>query len=309
VQTYTRNLFAAVAATRDGTTALNWGAVAHEPASNDDGAGADLPPGPADRAASLLRTIETQIIPRLLMAHCHDEVPAPDAGRPLPRVGPDEVALLTDIVLGRAPGSAAAYLRSRRGEGLDIESLYLELLAPTAQRLGALWEADLCDFTEVTVGLWRLQQLVNEYSASFQRGEGGASRRSGHRALLAPVPGSQHNFGLLMVVEFFRRAGWDVWADPGTDLPTLSQAVSSGWYDLVGLSVGSECHVPQVASAILALRKASLNPAVVVMVGGPVTGLMDNFVDLVGADATAGDARTAVAEAERLVAAARSSSA
>lgn len=309
MQTYTRNLFAAVAATQDGTTALNWGAVNQDPAAAGGGDAGELSPGPADRAASLLRTIETQIIPRLLMAHCHDEVPAPDAGRRLPLVGPDEVALLTDIVLGRAPGSAGAYLRARRSEGLDIESMYLELLAPTAQRLGALWEADLCDFTEVTVGLWRLQQLVNEYSASFQRGERGANRRSGHRALLAPMPGSQHNFGLLMVVEFFRRAGWDVWADPGTDLAALSHAISSGWYDLLGLSVGSECHVPQVASAILALRKASLNPAVIVMVGGPVTGLVDNFVSLVGADATASDARSAVAEAERLVAAARSSSA
>lgn len=304
MQTYTRNLVGPAAVTQDSTTALQWGVIsdiplAHEPDGEpapDDGGS-----GPGDHAASLLRTIETQIIPRLLMAHCQHDDPAAPSSRPLPVVGPAEVAALTDIVLGRAPGTAADYVRARRAEGLDIEQMYLALLAPTAERLGALWEADLCDFTEVTVGLWRLQQLVNEYSSAFQRGQAG--RRSGYRALLAPAPGSQHNFGLLMVVEFFRRAGWDVWADPAADLGQLTSTIAGGWYDLVGLSVGSECHVPQVASAILALRKASLNPSVVVMVGGPVVGLLDNFVAQVGADATAGDARSAVAEAERLVAA------
>lgn len=302
MQTYTRHLAGPAATAQDGTTALQWGAVSRGPgAGGTEDTPAEGDPGPGDRAASLLRTIETQIIPRLLMAHCHADSPAAPSSRPLPVVGPAEVAVLTDIVLGRVAGSAADYVRARRAEGLDIESMYLELLAPTAERLGALWEADLCDFTEVTVGLWRLQQLVNEYSSAFQRGE--HSRRSGHRALLAPAPGSQHNFGLLMVVEFFRRAGWDVWADPGADLHELTRTIGSSWYDLLGLSVGSECHVPQVASAILTLRQASLNPAVVIMVGGPVVGLLDNFVAQVGADATAGDARQAVAEAERLVAA------
>ena len=88
----------------------------------------------------------------------------------------------------------------------------------------------------------------------------------------------------------------------------LTQTVATGWYDLLGLSVGSECHLEAVASAILTMRKASLNPAVVVMVGGPVVGLVDDFVARVGADGTAGDARCAVAEAERLVAARSSDS-
>lgn len=294
MQTYTRNLFGgAPSATQEcAGGGLQWGA-AEQPAPEAI--------SPMDRAASLLRTIETQIIPRLLLAHCHHDSGASHESRPLPHTGPAEVATLTDIVLGRRPGSAAEYMRARRAEGIDIEALYLDLLAPTAQRLGALWEADLCDFTEVTVGLWRLQQLVNEYSSAFQRTE--PRRRSAWRAMLAPAPGSQHNFGLLMVVEFFRRAGWDVWADPGAGLPELTHALSTGWYDVVGLSVGSECHADGVASAILALRQASLNPAVVVMVGGPVVNLLDGFAVQVGADAMAMDARAAVAEAERLVAA------
>lgn len=304
MQTYTRNLFGPPAATQDCASALQWGAASQNATQGTDH-GSGQPPadalGPKDRAASLLRTIETQIIPRLLLAHCHHGSGAEDTSRPLPHSGPAEVATLTDIVLGRRPGSAADYVRARRAEGLDIESLYLDLLAPTAERLGALWEADLCDFTEVTVGLWRLQQLVNEYSGAFQRT--GGRQRCSYRAMLAPAPGSQHNFGLLMVVEFFRRAGWDVWADPAAGLVELTQAIATGWYDMLGLSVGSECHVGGVASAILVLRKASLNPALVVMVGGPVVNLLDDFVGQVGADAMAGDARAAVAEAERLVSA------
>ena len=142
---------------------------------------------------------------------------------------------------------------------------------------------------------------MRELSPSFldQR----TSRTNGPRILLVPPPGESHTFGLSMVYEFFRRAGWEVWADPAPGLAALSQAIATGWYDMVGLSVGSECHVETVASAILALRKASLNPAVVVMVGGPVVNLIDGFAAQVGADAMAGDARAAVAEAERLVSA------
>jgi len=66
--------------------------------------------------------------------------------------------------------------------------------------------------------------------------------------------------------------------------------------------LGAECQAKAVSSAILKLRKASKNPAVVVMVGGPAVVLSPEFVVLVGADGTAPDAASAVTEAESLVA-------
>ena len=252
-----------------------------------------------DCVASLLRTIEVEIIPRLMLAHRqpgNDDIGPRVAAEPSSAEQVDE---LTDIVLRRDIADAQAYVQARRQAGLSVEALYLELLAPVAQRLGAMWEADLCDFTQVTVGLWRLQQIVHEHGAAFQRER--PARVSARRALLVPAPGSQHTFGLLMVSEFFRRAGWQVVGDPTLSVAAALAAAATEWFDVIGLSVGSECHVDAVASAILALRRASPNPALVVMVGGPIVSLRADFVERVGADATAADAATAVALADQLV--------
>lgn len=265
---------------------------------------------PEDKAASLLRTIEAEIIPRLMLAHrppSNDDIAPAD---PAASAGPEQVAELTEIILHRDPSSASAYVRGWQSKGLSIERTYLDLLAPTAQRLGALWEADLCDFTQVTVGLWRLQQIVYEHSGAFRDSAPAESAAEGarRRAMIVPAPGSQHTFGVFMVGEFFRRAGWAVWGDPLSTVDDMASALRGEWFDVVGLSVGSECHVDATASAILALRKTSLNPDVVVMVGGPIVASWANFVQQVGADATAADAADAVAEAERLVALRQASS-
>jgi methanogenic corrinoid protein MtbC1 len=257
-------------------------------------------PGPAECAASLRRTIEAEIIPRLMLAHL---LPSNDALAPVdsrPSLGEEEVGLLTELVLRRDSAAAQAYVRARHQAGLDVETLFLGLLSPVAKRLGEMWETDLCDFTQVTVGLWRLQQLVFEFSDVFQRDR--RMRACVRRALLAPAPGSQHTFGVVMVGEFFRRAGWDVRGDPSATLAEVKTCIAADSFDLLGLSLGTECQAKAVSSAILKLRKASRNPALVVMVGGPAVMLSPEFVDLVGADGTAKDAASAVTEAESLVA-------
>lgn len=251
-----------------------------------------------DRPDWLARTIEAEIIPRLMLAHQtgHADLTAPRGERVRP--GPTEVAELVQIVLANDPARPREYVQRLRADGVALEVLYLELLAPAARRLGAMWEDDLCDFTQVTLGLWRLQQVVYDLSPSFHASQARSPHR--RRAMLVPVPGSQHTFGILMVAEFFRRSGWDVWGEPTASGVELVHAARNDWFDMIGLSLGTEVHVSRVASVILALRKASMNPGVVVMIGGPVVGLRPELVALVGADATAPDAAQAVARAESL---------
>ena len=255
--------------------------------------------GAADCAASLRFTIEAEIVPRLMLAHRNsgnDETPPPldDACD-----RSEQASELADMLLRRDPADARNYVQSLRQAGMSVETLYLDLLAPAARRLGAMWEADLSDFTQVTVGLWRLQQIVHDHSALSDRGR--ATRVGGRRALLLPSPGSQHTFGLLLVGEFFRRAGWQVVGDPTIGVEAAKGLLAREPFDLLGLSVGSECHVDMAASAILTLRGASLNPSLVVMVGGPVANLWPDFAERIGADATAADAAMAVAMADSLV--------
>ena len=85
-------------------------------------------------------------------------------------IGPDEVSAFAAIALNSDAVVATAHVETLRAKGLGLECIYLELLAPAARHLGELWEADLCDFTQVTLGLWRLQQVMYDLSPAFQNG-------------------------------------------------------------------------------------------------------------------------------------------
>jgi methylmalonyl-CoA mutase cobalamin-binding subunit len=74
------------------------------------------------------------------------------------------------------------------------------------------------------------------------------------------------------------------------------------WFDVFGISVGSETHLDTLASVILEGRKASRNRSLLVVVGGPIVASTPGLVSRVGADATAEDAPEAIREVERLLA-------
>lgn len=252
-----------------------------------------------DNSRWLARTIEAEIIPRLMLAHCSVRQPLVQQKPAQTPPGSSEVEEFARIALDLDPSAVAAYVETLRTEGVPLDVIYMELLAPAARRLGVLWEADLCDFTQVTLGLWRIQQVMYDLSPAFHRSS--TESAGGRRALLSPAPQSQHTFGLLMVSEFFRRAGWDVWARTSATAHDIVSAARSEWFDVCGLSIGSETHVDTTVSVILDVRKQSKNPAIVVMVGGPVVSAHPDLVERVGADATAGDAESAVSRAEEIL--------
>ena len=184
-------------------------------------------------------------------------------------------------------------------QGMSVEMIYLDLLAPAARRLGALWEDDLCDFTEVTLGLGRLQHMLQELVPAF----GAEALCPVHtlRALLMPAPGDQHTFGLSMVVEFFSRSGWDV---ASGDISSGTNAVDMArleWFDIIGFSVGSETRLDWLSDCIRTVRQVSRNKNVGIMVGGPVFAEHPEYVELVGADCTAADGKDAPVQAENLI--------
>ena len=253
-----------------------------------------------ERTAWLLGTIESEIIPRLMLAHRTHAHLAPHGASTRGGPSSEEIERFANLAIAEDPAAALACVLELRHEGVSLEEIYLDLIAPAARRLGALWDADECDFSTVTVGLWRMQQVMYELSPAFQRDL--RSPDASRSALMAPAPGSQHTLGLFMVAEFFRRAGWSVSGEPSMTARELIQAASSEWFDIAGLSVGVESHVDGVAQLVTDLRRASRNQSLVVLVGGPVFTIYPEFFALTGADALAADATLAVAEAEALVA-------
>lgn len=248
----------------------------------------------------LARTIETEIIPRLMLAHRGVQHEFPLSPRVRTEPNADEVVELARLVVHNDASVSTAFVAGLRAAGMSLDVIYLDLLAPAARHLGALWEADLCPFADVTLGLWRLQQVMHGLGSAFQ--DEAAYKVHARRAMLVPVPGSQHTLGLFMVAEFFRRAGWDVWGDAMVSSHDIVTAVRAEWFDVVGISVATEAQFETLASVILAVRKASQNRSLVVIIGGPIVASTPGLVARVGADATADDAPQAVVQAETLVA-------
>jgi len=183
--------------------------------------------------------------------------------------------------------------------GNSVETVFVELLAPAARRLGEYWTADSEDFVGVTMGLWRIQEVLRELTLRIPpAARPGNGQRS---ALFSPMPGEQHSFGTLMVAECFQRAGWD------TDVliePTRSELTgkfAKRHYDLIGLTVSNDCSTSALSSLVTTIKAVSSNPQIKVLLGGRVINEQPELVRECGADATAHDAVSAVEVANDMV--------
>ena len=248
--------------------------------------------------ASLMEILETQIIPSLLAANEFAEPFYSTDGARTALPTETEISSFADLCTGLDENAPDLFVQGLMTEGLSSEAIFLNLLAPAARHLGYLWDEDLCDFSKVTVGLLRMQKITMRLGSDFQ--EKRKSPLEGMRALFAPVPGSQHTLGVLMVSEFFRREGWQVWMELGSSEEKLISAVKKDWFQVIGLSIGSEAHVESLTDTIRLIRTSSANRDVKILIGGPILAITPNLFKEVGADGAAGDAVSAVALAKNL---------
>lgn len=249
---------------------------------------------PSQRSSALAQVIEADIIPRLLIAR----------GGVVPEVAGSRLEADADDIADFAAMMVALDLRKANlvvsgaiGNGVSVESVLLDLLAPTAQRLGQMWVDDDLTFTDVTVGLCTLQNLLRSVTA----GDHEPSTVVDGRILIAATPGEQHSFGTLMLETMFRRAGWDTIGMPMSDAREIRSLVSRRDFAIVGFSLSRESAIDELTALIEEVREASRNPRLVVMVGGRVFNENPALVRRVGADMTACDGRAALVASNNVV--------
>lgn len=273
-------------------------AFAHNPEAAEYSGRPRRQPLPKRSPLGLAGVIEAEIIPRMLIVHRSGD-DGTRAALPCTGISAEQAASFTDLVIAHEAYTLIQHVESFLARGVTIETILIELLAPAARRLGEYWEEDRCDFVDVTMGLWRLQEIIHEMAARLP---GLAVRPSGERrALFAVAPGEQHSFGVVMVEEFFRRAGWQTWSAPDGSQAELVEIAGKQWLDMIGLSVSTEAHIESLRALIDNLRRKSRNPGVCIMVGGYLLESRPRLAQECGADVSAPDARQAVARAEILV--------
>jgi methanogenic corrinoid protein MtbC1 len=243
----------------------------------------------ADLAASeLAQLVETEIIPRLVQAH--QLVPAAASPK-----SDATIIQFMNLTLTREVDTLIAFVDDRLSTGQSIDTLFEDLLGPTALLLGEYWNEDRISFTDVTIAVGRLQHLVRALNS---RADTAVDEESARSAYFIPSASEQHTFGLFVLEDIFQRAGWRTWIETSaTDDQTVG-AVRSQWFDLLGISASRDSQIDEVAATIAAARRASRNPDLFILVGGRLFIEQPEIVSAVGADAlaTTGDQALLVAD-------------
>lgn len=246
---------------------------------------------------SINAIIEGDIIPRLLMAH--------SSGGTLPdsknnsEIAPSDALRFAALPLTHEAATLLEEVDTFLEQGVSVDAIYLDLLAPAARRRGEMWEEDECDFVDVTMGLWRLQEVMREVARRSPKVT--CALATPRSALFAPMPGDQHSFGAIMIEDVFARAGWQSEVIPRPERRELLDAVSHKSYDVLGLTLSRDCPSGALSKLVTAVRSVSANPNISILIGGRMVNQNPAIVAEVGADGTGVDARAALDVAERLV--------
>ena len=244
----------------------------------------------------LSRIIEGDIIPRLMLA-----LDSPSSTRNDQAIADrlkDSVDEFVHLVLAHDASVAVRYIGTLRTDGIPLSALYLDLLAPAARRLGELWEQDECSFTDVTIGVCRMNQVLLEFSRCFDATA--HSAHGGRNALVLPIPGEQHTFGILMVMEFMRRGGWNCYTGNPPTIREVHKLVRTQEFDVIGLSLSSDKNLDTMRRLVAEIRHGARNANAVILAGGRAFVEDPDLVAAVGADAMATDGPDAVEKLRRL---------
>jgi methanogenic corrinoid protein MtbC1 len=253
--------------------------------------------GQVEQHDSVNTIIESEIIPRLLMAHSATDTRT--RPRLLRGITPDEASRFAELPLRLEAASLLEEVDGFIAKGASVETICLDLLAPAARMLGEMWERDECDFLDVTMGLWRLQEVMREVAARSPVDFAGMALP--YSALFSPMPGDHHNFGTLMLDEVFARGGWRSEALVKPERRELLDRLARQPFDLIGLTLARDCPSAALSNLIKAVRNVSANPHIIVLVGGRMINENPVMAMEVGADGTGADALSALEFANSLV--------
>ncbi|MBL8330338.1 MAG: cobalamin-dependent protein [Rubrivivax sp.] len=244
-----------------------------------------------ERFDRLNRTLQSEVIPRLVRLH---------EGEPASLELLDgELGRFVDLLVSGSDGEVNASVDALHRRGLSVTQVFTQVLSPAARLLGERWDDDQCDFPTVTICLGRLQRLLREWAPAFNRECGGGP--NGRSVLLAQHREEQHSFGLSMVAEFFRADGWSVLGGVGAAVPDLVARVNREWFDVLGISIGTDLRVEWLREQVVRARAGSRNPHLLVLVGGPIFLVKPQLAATIGADAACEDGSLAPALCARLL--------
>ncbi|WEH38459.1 cobalamin-dependent protein [Streptomyces sp. NBC_01218] len=206
----------------------------------------------------------------------------PAAHHPLSRLRTD----LWDAVLEGDEYTATALVRDALDDGVDAESVLLDVIAPVQGRVGEEWAAD-----RITVAQEHAATAINDRVVGvLSHGPGVPPTGAAGRVTVACVDGEWHALPARILAEVLTLRGWRV-DYLGAQVPAahLIAHLHRTGADAVALSASLATRLPAAHATITACQ-ATGTP---VLVGGAAFGTDGRYARLLGADAWAPDARAA----------------
>jgi len=265
----------------------------------------------------LSQTLERELIPRLMEALksstdndielnntrarlLDSQIRQADGHASVAKPSATEVEEFIHLIIHHDASIGRGYVQALRERGVKLPSIYMHLFAEAAKRLGRMWDNDECDFTQVTIAVCRMHQLIHSFSDG-QIDKLHTDQDGAHKILLIPADGEQHTFGLLMVGEFFRRAGWVVYNGSTESEQELLGILSRQSFDAVGVSISAERNQQALHDQIARLREVSRNKQLLIVAGGYLINSHPDKAQELGADCAAQDGDGAVAQITELL--------
>jgi hypothetical protein len=116
----------------------------------------------AQRHARLLSVIEGQILPRLVIATGSPSAPPGRATSGDRDPTSDDVLELARLLIAHDAMVASEYVQVLRGQGASVESLWMQLVAPTARYLNQLASSGTVDARSIAGAQQRLHALLHQ---------------------------------------------------------------------------------------------------------------------------------------------------
>ncbi len=252
----------------------------------------------AQRRDILEDLLRRTVISRLCLAHPGDGPPV--AATAPERMGPgsDQAVALTRILRHESQGEVDRSVDWLIESGCSIEALLIDLIPAIESHLFTASLEDIGDHADVTLALWRLQELVERLSL---RTEAAAATRNGRRVLLATTEPARFRLRLLIAAEILTHDGWDVAVAPESALVGVPAPLLQDGFSLMLLASEKTPTETLTATIRQCRRQAASQDLRVLVLSAALAARPDRMMRL-GADAVAPDLRAARLQTGRLLA-------
>lgn len=196
-------------------------------------------------------------------------------------------AAMAEALLAEGEGPALELGRQVAALRPDASALGAHVLGPVSRSMAEAWQDDRCTGTQLVVAQGRLQALMRQACPPRQDG-GTPARSAGRSALVALWPGETHLAGVTFASIALDGAGWAVRSVFPARLAELEDLVARQAVDLLHIALSPvfcrDEQLPALAVAVRRLRRASLNPALLVVLGGQAFQQLPGLAVVLGAD-------------------------